>query len=276
MLPVILGVAKAGLGIAGAAAGHSNAVAQARAQNEAAMARYEYQLKIRERENLNQNQLWATKLAQYDLEMKAADKAASRAYGVEDLKQSQRIKSAAFSTMKLNYAMAKTAGATAASGKQGRSAERADQMVENAFARNQMMIAENLLGADAAQQYREVGIADQLTSYRNRAFSNVAIAPTVSEAPLEPAQVATPSSTGAMIGAASSALGAIGGIMGNMAPDPGPMGGFGGDAGLSGGAGSFGSYGGMSNYVSGFGGWNSNIDYNVSAPLTSGSSFFGD
>ena len=62
------------------------------------MARYEYQLKIRERENLNQNQLWATKLAQYDLEMKAADKAASRAYGVEDLKQSQRIKSAAFST----------------------------------------------------------------------------------------------------------------------------------------------------------------------------------
>ena len=81
------------------------------------------------------------------------------------------------------------------------------------------MITENLMGADAARQYREMGIADQLTSYRNRAFSNVAIAPTVSEAPLEPAQLDTPSSTGAMIGAASSILGGIGSFMGNMAPN---------------------------------------------------------
>ena len=75
-------------------AGHANAVAQARAQNEAAVERYKYQLKIRERENLNQNQLWATKISQYGLEMKAADKAAARAYGVEDLKSSQRTKAA--------------------------------------------------------------------------------------------------------------------------------------------------------------------------------------
>ena len=81
-------------------AGHANQVAQARAQNEAAMERYAYQLKIRERENLNQNQLWATKLSQYDLQMKAADRAAARSYGVEDMKHSQRIKSAAFSTQK--------------------------------------------------------------------------------------------------------------------------------------------------------------------------------
>jgi hypothetical protein len=202
--------------------------------------------------------MWATKLSQYDLELKAADKAAARSYGVEDLKQSQRIKSAAFSTQKLNRAMVKASGMGAASGKQGRSAMRSDQMVENAFARNQNMIAENLMGAEVARQYREIGIADQLTSYRNRAFSNVAIAPTVSEAPLEPAQLDTPSSAGAMIGAASSVLGAVGGFMGNAAPDPGPV--FGADMGLGG------------------PGLNSNIDYNITPAFglgSGGSRLFG-
>ena len=66
-----------------------------------------------------------------------------------------------------------------------------------------------------------------------------------------------------MIGAATSVLGAVGGFMGNAAPNPGPMGGFGGSADLSAGAGTFGNYGAVSDYVSNFGGWNSNIDYNV-------------
>lgn len=258
MLPAILGIAKAGLGVAGSMAGHANAVKQARAQNEAAMERYKYQLKIRERENLNQNQLWATKISQYGLEMKAADKAAARAYGVEDLKQSQRIKSAAFSTQKLNRAMAKSAGVGAASGKQGRSAERIDANILSQFARNQSMITENLMGAEAARQYREMGIADQLTSYRNRAFSNVAIAPTVSMEPLAPTQLDTPSSAGAMIGAASSVLGAVGGFMGNAAPDPGPV--FGADMGLGG------------------PGLNSSIDYNITPAFglgSGGSRLFG-
>jgi hypothetical protein len=267
MLPAILGIAKAGLGVAGSIAGHSNAVAQARAQNKAAMERYKYQLKIRERENLNQNQLWATKISQYGLEMKAADKSAARAYGVEDLKQSQRIKSAAFSTQKLNRAMAKSAGVGAASGKSGRSVERSDANILSQFARNQAMITENLMGAEAARQYREMGIADQLTSYRNRAYSNVAIAPTVSETPLAPTQLATPSAAGAMIGAASSVLGAVGGFMNNQAPNPGDM---------------FGGGGGAPDLL------NSNIDFNIgSTPFggnytstpsfmgSMGSSFFG-
>ena len=84
-------------------------------------------------------------------------------------------------------------------------------------------------------------------------------------APLEPTQVQAPSNTGAMIGAASSALGAIGGFMGNQAPDPGPM--FGG--------------GGASDIL------NSNVDYNIGtspsfsgnwmdmSSYVGGSSFFG-
>ena len=270
-LTIGLGVAKAGMGIMGAIGGHNAKVAQARAQNEAAVERYKYQLKIRERENLNQNQLWATKLAQYDLNMKAADRAAARAYGVEDLKEAQRIKSAAFSTQKLNRAMAKSTGTAAASGKSGRSAARFDQNVENQFARNQTMIVENLMGAQAARQYREMGIADQLTSARNRAFSDVAVAPTVSEPPLEPAQLSGPSSAGMMLGIGNSILGGIGSIASNMAPDPGPIGDAGAAPDLSG------NYGAVSDYVSGFGGWNSNIDYNLDiTPSFSGSSIFGE
>jgi hypothetical protein len=124
--------------------------------------------------------------------------------------------------------MAKSAGVGAASGKSGRSVDRFDANILSGFARNQAMITENLMGADAARQYREMGIADQLTSFRNRAFSSVAIAPTVSEVPLAPTQLATPSATGAMIGAASSIMGGIGSFMGNTPPDPGNM--FGGGA----------------------------------------------
>ena len=100
----------------------------------------------------------------------------------------------------------------------------------------------------------------------------------MSEAPLEPAQVATPSSTGLYDWSSTSVLSAVGGFMGNAAPDPGPMGGFGGGADLSAGAGTFGNYGAMclTMLVTSVA-WNSNIDYNVGfTPMLGGSSFFGD
>ena len=87
----ILGVAKAGHGHhAGAIGGHNNAVAQARAQNEALMAQYEQQLKIRDKRYKDEQQIYATKLGLYDLKMKAADRAAARAYGIEQYNQSQK------------------------------------------------------------------------------------------------------------------------------------------------------------------------------------------
>ena len=119
--------------------------------------------------------------------------------------------------------MAKATGAAAAAGKTGRSAERSDRNVENQFARNQKMIIENLLGAEAAREYREMGIADQLTSTRNRAFSSVAIAPTVSEAPLEPAQLSGPGNAGMMLGIGNSILGGVSSIMSNMPKDSGKL-----------------------------------------------------
>tara|TARA_Y100000401_G_scaffold114958_1_gene117806 strand:+ start:4266 stop:5057 length:792 start_codon:yes stop_codon:yes gene_type:complete len=224
-LTIGLGVAKAGMGIMSAISGRNAKIAQARAQNEAAVERYKYQLKIRERENLNQNQLFATKLSQYiDLGMKAADRAAARAYGVEGLKESQRIKSALVSTQKLNRAMTKATGLGVASGKQGRSSVRDDRLrAESKVVESRNMIMENLMGAEAARQYREMGITDQLSSARNRAFSAVAIAPTVSEPPLEPAQLSGPGSAGMMLGIGSSILDGVGSIASGMAPDPGDI-----------------------------------------------------
>ena len=54
-----------------------------------------------------------------------------------------------------------------------------DDNVEASFVRNQNMIFENLLSAEETRGFREQGIANRLESARNRAYSQVAIAPTV-------------------------------------------------------------------------------------------------
>ena len=80
---MVLPFVTAGLGIAQSAIGFANAQSQTAAANKAAIDQYKYQLKIRDKKNADQNHIWATKLLQYDQSMKAADRAASRAYGAE-------------------------------------------------------------------------------------------------------------------------------------------------------------------------------------------------
>ena len=207
-------------GIFGSIAGHNDAVAQARAQNQAMMDQYKYRLQIRDKQYKDTQQIYATKLGQYNQQMSAADRAASRAYGIEQYNQSQRLKAAAFQGLRLDRALAKSGGAAVAAGKSGRSAQRLDIDVENAFVRNQNMIAQNLLTAEETRQYRELGIADQLQSQRNRAYSQVAIAPTKPLPLLEPTQLAGPSSTGMGLGILNAGLGMATGIAGAFAPNP--------------------------------------------------------
>ena len=256
MLGAVLGIAQAGMGIAGAIGGHNKGVAEARAKNEAMMREYKYRLKIRDRKWKSELQSYSTKLGQYDLQMKAADRAASRAYGVEQYNQSERIKKAAFSAQQLNRALAKSGGAAAAAGKSGRTAQRLDLDIENTFARNQNMIAANLMSAEEVSSMNALNIQDQLQGVRNRAYSNVAIAPTKPMRPLKPTQYSGPSSSGMMMGIGNSILGGVGSFMNNQAPDPGNM--FGGGEG-------------------GFSGFNmsqpSPIDYGLES-LTSGMNFF--
>ena len=252
-----MGVAQAGMGIMGAVGKHNAQMAQAKAQNEAMMKEYKYRLQIRDKKWKDELQVYATKLGQYDLQMKAADRAAARAYGVEEYKQNQRLKAANFSSLKLSQAMAKRGGAAAAAGRSGRSAQRMDREVENAFVANQNMIAANLLSAEETSQMSALNIRDQLQSAQNQAYSNVAIAPSQPMELLEPTQVEGPSSAGLALGIGNSILGGIGKTMGAMAPDPGNLGG-----------GGFG-------VPSGFGlGSTGLTGFSSPTPLTSGMNFF--
>lgn len=214
-------VAKGGASIFGSIAGHNDAVAQARARNQAMMDQYKYQLQIRDKQYKDTQQLYGTKLAQYKLGMSAADRAASRAYGIEQYNRSQRLKAAAFQGMQLDRALAASGGAAAAAGRSGRSAERLDLSKEAAFVRGQNMIAQNLLTAEETRQYRELGIADQLQSQRNRLYSQVAIAPTKPMELLAPTQLAGPSTAGRNLSILNAGIGMATGIAGAFAPNVG-------------------------------------------------------
>ena len=218
MLGIGSAVVKGASGIFGSIAGHNDAVAQARAQNQAMMDQYKYRLQIRDKQYKDTQQIYATKLGQYNQQMSAADRAASRAYGIGQYNQSQRLKQAAFQGLRLDRALAKSGGAAAAAGKSGRSARRLDIDVENAFVRNQNMIAQNLLTAEETRDYRELGIADRLESQRNRAYSQVAIAPTKPMELLDPTQLSAPSSTGMGLGILNSGLGMVSRIMDALPP----------------------------------------------------------
>ena len=106
MLGIGSAVVKGASGIFGSIAGQNDQVAQARAQNQAMMDQYEYQLKIRDKKYKDVQQIYTTKLGQYNQQMTAADRAASRAYGIEQYNQSQRLKQAAFQGMRLDRALA--------------------------------------------------------------------------------------------------------------------------------------------------------------------------
>ena len=223
MLAIGSAVAQGAGGILGAIGGHNDKVAQARAQNQAMMDQYKYQLQIREKQYRDTQQLYRTKLDQYDREMTAADRAASRAYGIEQYNQSQRLKQAAFQGLKLDLAMAKAGGAAVAAGKSGRSSQRLDQDVESAYVRNQNMIAQNLLTAEETRSFRELGIQDRLQSQRNRAYSKVAIAPTKPLPLLKPTQLSGPSTAGRNLSILNAGLGMAQGIAGAFPPASGDV-----------------------------------------------------
>lgn len=255
MLGIGSAVVKGAGGIFGSIAGHNNQVAEARARNQAMMDEYKYRLQIRDKKYKDSQQIYGQKLAQYTSGMNAADRAASRAYGIEQFNQNQRLRQAAFQGLRLDRAFAKSGGAAVAAGKTGRTARRIDADTEANFVRNQNMIAANLLAAEETRQYRELGIQDRLQGQRNQLFGTVAIAPTV---PLElpaPRQLSGPSSAGMGLGILNAGLGMASGIAGAFAPN---VGGGGGGTGMPTNL----SY------------TNVGSAYSVPTPLTSGMNFF--
>jgi len=220
---MVLPFITAGLGIAQAVGGFAQGQSQAAAANRNAIEQYKHQLKIVQKQNTDQNQIYATKLGQYDFGMKAADRAAARAYGAEQYNQSQRIKKATSSSMALNRAIAKSGGAAVVSGRSGRSVDRLDANIEGDFVRNQATLAANLLAADEASSMNMLGMQDRLTSERNRLYSQVAIAPTQPILPQAPMMRSGPNPLGMMLNIGSSIVGAVGQAQNMEAPDPGDL-----------------------------------------------------
>ena len=222
-VPIALGAAKAGAGILGAFGQHQSQTDAARAQNQAAVNQYRQRLKIYDKEYKDSQQLYATKLGQYDLQMSEFDRAAAQGYGREQLRQNEAIRSANLTRLNQSIALAQTGGAAAASGKTGRSATALDQNVVNQFARNQAIMAENLLSSDIASSQRMMDIRNKYQSARNRAFGQVAIAPQQTIAPLAPTQVSGPSNLSLFAGIGSSVVDGITTGIGLAAPNPGSI-----------------------------------------------------
>ena len=217
-------LAKGASGIAGSIAGHNDAVAQARARNEALKAQYKQQLRIRDAQYKFDQSNYANRLGEYDLGIRAADKAASRAYGVEQLNSINRIRKASLGNLQLNMALASKGGTAVASGKTGSGLGR-DVAAMQSVARGQAMNLENLLSGNIASDYRRMGIQDQLTSQRNRMFSQIATAPR-KPLPIEaPTQYTGPSTAGRNLSILNAGVGLATGIAGAFAPNVGNIGG---------------------------------------------------
>lgn len=207
------------LGILSAGAKFAQGSAAASAANEQSMRAYAQQLKIREQQWKNSRAVYGNKLIQYKQNMQHADRAASRAYGAEQIRQSQAMDKAVFANRKLDIALAKSGGLAGASGASGLSAQRRDSATEGAVVRSQAMITQNLLQGSINSSYRKMQIKDQLDTTRNQLFGNVAIAPIKPIAPQAPMMQSGPSPLGLGLNIGSA-------IINNLptpAPDPGTL-----------------------------------------------------
>lgn len=220
----ILGVAQAGMGIASAIGGYNDQAAQARAQNEALKQQYKQQLRIWDKGERDKDRNYATKLGQYDLGMKAADKAAAAAYGAVDFNRSERTKQATAQLMNDYLAMAKKGGSAAAAGKTGNNAASLDASQESNLVRKEQYRLASLLSGDAADMMKRTEIGNQLEGQRNALYSQVAINPSRTKAPIAPTQVDGPSQSGMLLGIGSSLIQGASSFSSMMAPDPGNIG----------------------------------------------------
>jgi len=185
---------------------HQSASAAARAQNEASMGNYKYQLKVRENKWRRERERYAIQKTQYRQQLSENQLAASRAVTAEQTRLNNAFKSAAFQNQSQLVQLMKLQGKSAARGVRGKSTERLDNDVLSAFGRNQSIMAENLMSAQA--RYRTMGqsLQRELISSNNRAFSNVAVAPEVGIAPPKPVMQSGPSSLSLIAGLGQAAV----------------------------------------------------------------------
>jgi hypothetical protein len=198
--PVALGVASGVASGAGAIGQHQSASAQANAQNAAATSNYKYQLKVRERNWDRERFKYNVALGQYKDQTQENATAAQRAYSATQMKLNDKYRDAAFKNQAMAAKLIETQGGTLAQGMAGRSAQRVNNQVFQAFGRNQAIMAENLFSARTASEFSNQSTRRELLSANRQAYSKVAIQPMPGVAPPPPVMTPGPSGLGLAAG----------------------------------------------------------------------------
>jgi hypothetical protein len=201
------------LGILGAAGSFASSAMGASANNKAAIRQYKHDLAIREG-NWNKDQsTYRNKIVDYQNEYGENSSAAGRAYAAEQARYNEMFESAAFQQQDMLTQLVQSQGQLGASEKLGKTAGRMNTAMLGAFGRNNAVLAANLASARNAIQQRNEDTRLQLQSANNKAWSQVAIAPTPGIAPLAPVMQKPD-----YFGLATGLIGAVGGgIMKNNA-----------------------------------------------------------
>ena len=208
--PAAVGALSFGSSALGAVGQHQSASAAAAAQNEGAVRNYKYQLKVRRRNWDRERERYAHQVTQYKTKTLENEAAANRAYVSEQTRLNNIYKKAGFAQQDQLVKLAQSSGQVAASGRTGRSAQRLDTNVVSQFGRNQAIMAESLLGAQAAYDTRTGGIRRAQISQQNQDFSDVAYAPEPGVAPPQPVMRQGPSGLGLMAGLLGAGVDGVG------------------------------------------------------------------
>jgi len=206
---IALGAAQAGSGILGAVGSHISGNNAARAQNQGAVDQYKQRLKIRARDWANTQEVNANKLAIYGRTQKENTAAASLAYGRQQQQLNDVYARQNVQLQNMAIGLAQRGGQAAASGKTGKSAARLDANIVGQYARNQGLMADNLMRSRLSMQQSAMDTQRQLTSSNNRAYNQVAISPKQTVAPLAPNQVSGPSNLSLFSNISNSILGGV-------------------------------------------------------------------
>ncbi|MAA57753.1 MAG: hypothetical protein CL855_04700 [Cryomorphaceae bacterium] len=191
MLP--LAIASLGLSAAQSISGFFGQRNEARAQNEAAAKQYKQQLKIYKQEDDYARQLYGFQKSQYKQQIRSIDEAAALGFSRAQTQKNEALKAASFQTQDRLIQLARSQGATSATGAAGKSAQRLDADVLKSFGRGQAKLSESLLSGDIAMQQSLQDLKLQAEGARNQAYGQVAIAPRTRIAPLAPTQASGPS-----------------------------------------------------------------------------------
>ena len=210
--PAAVGALSFGSSALGAVGQHQSASAAAAAQNEGAIRNYKYQLKVRRKNWDRERERYAHQVTQYKGKTMENEAAAQRAYASEQTRLNNIYKKASFAQQDQLVKLAQGSGQMAASGRTGRSAQRLDTNVVSQFGRNQAIMAESLLGAQAAYDTRTGAIRRQQISQQNQDYSDVAYAPEPGVAPPQPVMRQGPSGLGLMAGLLGAGVDGISGF----------------------------------------------------------------